>query len=766
MKKFLSLIAVVFLLIQLTSLASDVDIRVVASRDTAINRAGNNLCFDLFVLNPNNDVNEIKFLVTCTINDSIIHALPIPGYFIKSDGTKDTTKWSKVLDTVAINSAHFRYWMGGDPLYFLGKSSNLRMIGTFYIIVGGGIPLHGDFKIKLEQINVTGVGNNSMIVNLSAPSTVSTTLNLGGNTSGDTNSLQLSTQPSKVDRPTHRARVRIAYKSPTISLDKITFDIWPQDLVPINITLDNPIGKVHKISDKIGDHYELSIESAPNQTFPTSSVATLLAEIILNFDPTASGARTIVMNNFKAWDASRQPISVTNALSQTIQLGQAPLDSVKHDSLVLKTEYFIDSIKKEVKVFMSYWGAGWDTLAFNVNLPNGLNLKKVEPALQSMGSEIFGSRVKISSWYPQPTAVANEWHTYATLTLDYGNNTGAQRVVLDNFVAKRRDTNLVIVNQPLLIKFVLGNPADDSTKLKVDYFLTLDNNWFYLDRPNGRGTVSLLWYMDNVVETTGAITFDMDLPYYMDLRQVFPLNLDGSNDVGQNIIIQKINDNDAVKTWRVVYSSKSINDPLLPNPQSKNPRPIMRLVIGYVDLPPWTLTIPVKNIVASGLDGRVINQTKAMDIAIDFLNKVYLPMFRKGDVNKQFGDGVLTQADVDRLIKFLSKEIWPTLYEIWAGDLNYDVKIDAYDLTILQNLIGGPNAVNENNLPNEITITGRLVKFNFTNVKQVEVRVYDYSAQQVECQNYYQGQGQIDLSNLKYGVYFIRINQHIIKVLF
>jgi hypothetical protein len=765
MKKFLSLIAVVFLLTQFTSLASDVDIRVVASRDTAINRAGNNLCFDLFVLNPNNDVNEIKFLVTCTINDSIIHALPIPGYFIKSDGTQDPTKWSKVLDTVAINSAHFRYWMGGDPLYFLGKSSNLRMIGTFYIKVGGGIPVHGDFKIKLEQINVTGVGNNSMIVNLSAPSTVSTTLNLGGNTSGDTNSLQLSTQPYTIDRPIHQARVRIAYKSPTISLDKITFDVWPQDLVPINIILNNPTGKVPKISNKIGDHYELSIQSAPNQTFPTSAIETLLAEIVLNFNPSASGARTIVMNNFKAWDASGQPISVTNALSQTLQLGQAlPLTP---DTLLLNATGSINRLNEEVKIDLSYSGRGWDTISFDYNLPNGFNFKGFDSKLTGLVSVINGSRITISINNQTITTPPNTWFQVFTVIFSYDKNiTGLRTLTLDNIIAKQGNTALVVPTQPLSVNLDFGAKPPDTTKLVVNYSLFLDNNWFYLNRPLGLGTISLLWYMDNVVETTGAITFDMDLPYYMDLQQVVPLNTDGTNDVGQNIIIQKINDNGPVKTWRVVYSSKSINDPLLPNPQSKNPRPIMRLVIGFVDLPPWTLTIPVKNIVASGLDGRVINQTKSMDIAIDFLNKVYLPMFRKGDVNKQFGDGALTQADVDRLIKFLSKEIWPTLYEIWAGDLNYDVKIDAYDLTILQNLIGRPNTVEENNFPNEITVTGRLVSFNFPDDARIDFGVYDHLGRQIKHSSYSNSSGQVDLSDLNGGMYFIRVNKKVIKVLF
>ena len=766
MKKFLSLIAVVFLLIQLTSLASDVDIRVVASRDTAINRAGSNLCFDLFVLNPNNDVNEIKFLVTCTINDSIIHALPTPGYLIKSDGTQDSTKWSKILDTVAINSARFRYYMAEDPSLYLGKSSNLRMIGTFYIKVGGGIPLRGEFKIKLEQISVTGVGNNSTIVNLSAPSAVSTTLDLGGNAPGDTNSLQLSTQLPTVDRPIHQARVRIAYKSPTISLDKITFDVWPQDLVPINIILDNPTGKVRKISNKIGDHYELSIESAPNLTFPTSAVATLLAEIVLNFDPSASGSRTIVMNNFKAWDASGQPISVTNSLSQTLQLGQ--VSPPTKDTLLLNATGSIDRLNQEVRIDFSYSGSTWDTISFDSNLPDGFKFRGFDQELTGLTSNVAGSRITISVNNGTVTTPPNAWFQIFTVIFSYDKNiTGTRTVVLDNIIAKKGNVALVVPAQPILVSFDFGTkPPPDTTKLVVNYGLFLDNNWFYLDRPNGRGTISLLWYMDNIQETTGGINFDIDLPYYMNLQQVIPLKNNGSEDLGRDIGIQEINNNGAVKTYRVIYSSKNIvDDPLSPNPGSNNPAPIMKLIIGFTDLPAGTLTIPVNNIVASGLDGRVINQTKAMSIPIDFLNWIYLTMFMKGDVNTQFGDGQLTQADPKRLIQLMLTRVY-TLYEAWASDMNKDIKVDVYDLTILQNLVGWTNVVDMGNPHNEITMTGRLVSFNFPDDSQIDFAVYDYLGRQIKHLSYGNPQGQVDLSDLNGGMYFIRVNKKVIKVLF
>lgn len=768
MKKFLSLIAVVFLLIQLTSLASDVDIQVVASRDTAINRAGNNLCFDLFVLNPNNDVNEIKFLVTCTINDSIIHALPIPGYLIKSDGTQDLTKWSKILDTVAINSAHFRYYMAEDPSLYLGKSSNLRMIGTFYIKVGGGIPLHGDFKIKLEQISATGIGNNSMIVNLSTPSTVSTILDLGGNAPGDTNSLQLSTQLPTVDRPIHQARVRIAYKSPIISLDKITFDVSPQDLVPINIILDNPTGKVRKISNKIGDHYELSIESAPNLTFPTSAVATILAEIVFNFDSSASGTRTIVMNNFQAWDASGQRISVTNALSQTLQLGQAPPPPPPtRDTLLLNATGSIDRLNEEVRIDLSYSGNAWDTLSFDSSLPDGFRLKGLDPKLTGLVSEVNGSRITISVNNGTVTTPPNAWYQIFTVIFSYDKTvTGTRTLVLDNITAKKGNVALVVPTQPLLVTMEFGTkPPPDTTKLVVNYGLFPDNNWFYLDRPNGRGTISFLWYMDNIVETTGGINFDIDLPYYMNLQQVIPLNIDGSLDAGQDIGIQEIYNNGSIRTFRVVYSAKNIGNPLLPNPKSNNPRPIMKLVIGFTDLPPYTLTIPVNNIVASGLDGRVINQTKSMNISIDFLNWIYLPRFIKGDVNTQFGDGQLTQADPKRLIQLMLTRVY-TLYEAWASDMNSDGKVDVYDLTILQNLVGWTAVVEIGNLHNEITIAGRLVSFNFPDDSPIDFGVYDYLGRQIKHLSYSNQSGQVDLSDLSGGMYFIRVNKKVIKVLF
>jgi len=766
MKKFLSLIAVVFLLIQLTSLASDVDIQVLASRDTAINRAGNNLCFDLFVLNPNNDVNEIKFLVTCTINDSIIHALPIPGYLIKSDGTQDPTKWSDTLDVVAINSRYFRYWMGPNPANFLGKSSNLRMIGTFYIMVGGGIPQHGQFKIQLSQISVTGVDNNARIVNLSAPSAVSTILDLGGNAPGDTNALQLSTQLPTVDRPIHQARVRIAYKSPTISLDKITFDVWPQDLVPINIVLDNPTGKVRKISNKIGDHYELSIESAPNLTFPTSAVATLLAEIVLNFDPTASGDRTIVMNNFKAWDASGQPISVTNALSQTLKLGQVAPPT--RDTLLLNATGTINRLDEEVRVDLNYSGGEWDTLSFDSNLPDGFRLKGLDLKLTGLVSTINGSRITISANNSTITTPPGAWFQILTVIFSYDKNiTGSRTLVLDNITAKKGNTALVVPTQPINVYFDFGTkPPPDTTNLIVNYGLFLDNNWFYLDRPNGRGTVSLLWYMDNIVETTGGINFDIDLPYYMDLQQIIPLKNNGSEDLGRDIGIQEINNNGYIKTYRVVYSSKNIiDDPLSPNPNSNNPAPIMKLVIGFTDLPAGTLIIPVNNIVASGLDGRVINQTKAMSISIDFLNWIYLPRFIKGDVNTQFGDGQLTQADPKRLIQLMLTRIY-TLYEFWASDMNGDGKVDVYDLTILQNLVGWTNIFEEDNPVNEITVVGRLVSFNFPDDSPVNLRVYDYLGRQIKHLSCSHSSGQVDLSNLPGGMYFIRVNKKTIQVLF
>lgn len=771
MKKFLSLIAVVFLLIQLTSLASDVNIQVVASRDTAINRAGNNLCFDLFVLNPNNDVNEIKFLVTCTINDSIIHALPIPGYLIKSDGTQDPTKWSDTLDAVAINSTHFRYWMGSNPANFLGKSSNLRMIGTFYIIVGGGIPQHGQFKIQLSQISVTGVDdNNNRIVNLSAPSAVSTTLDLGGNAPGDTNALQLSTLPPTVNRPIHQARVRIAYNSPAVSVRKITFDVLPEDLVPIDIILDNPTGKVHNISEKIGNHYELSIESSPNQTFPTSTVPTLLAEIVLNFDPTASGDRTIVMTNFQAWDASYQPITVTRTLSQVIHLGEAPPPPPPtRDTLLLNATGSINRLNEEVRIDLSYSGSGWDTISFDSNLPAGFRLNEnYDPKLTGLDVWVDGSRITISANNQTITTPPGAWFQIFTLVFSYDKNiTGSRTLVWNNIIAKKGDITLVVPTQPLVVNLDFGTPPPppDTTKLAVYYGLFPDNNWFDLRRDEGRGTISLLWYMDNIVETTGGINFDLDLPYYMNLQQVIPLNIDGSQNAGQDVGIQEIANNGSIRTYRVVYSAKNIGSPLLPNPQSNNPRPIMKLVIGFTDLPAGILTIPVNNIVASGLDGRIINQTKAMNISIDFLNWIYLPRFIKGDVNTQFGDGQLTQTDVKRMIQLMLTRIY-TLYEFWASDMNGDGKVDVYDLTILQNLVGWTDVVEAGNSTNEITVAGRLISFNFPDDSRIDFGVYDYIGRQIKHSSYSNPQGQVDLSELPGGMYFIRINKKTKPVLF
>ncbi len=718
----------------------------------AVNRSGPNLWINVNMANSML-VDSIKFKVLTTTSSGPIKTIIVPARPVKANDSTDLTKWT--IDTTRLSDSVSRFLMiASNQSNYFSKSSSSRKIMEFFPYFKENIPLYGTITVKFYEMTVVAVNENGTLSKISLPD-VSITINLGVKPPDENDSLQLRTEAGNVNRQMNEARIKLFYKSNLYSFGHLSFKVYPSDLTVKSVEFVNSAGKKYTLL-KVGDSYQLDINNS--QGFPPTKTELLLAEIILGFNADASGTRNIVLNTFQAWDLANQPLKVSGNLSQLINLGDKPPQPP--DSLYLKAVANVDSIKKEANVNLFYSGTGWDTLTFNLTLPPGIELKKTELSSSLMTLTILGSRIKIVSKTPWPNVQKNVWANFLNLTFGYSKVEGKQTLVLDKIIAKRGQLALVVPTQPLIVNFDLGSGPPDTAEVTSKYFLFRDNAWFYLDRPNGQGSFSFVWMMDNLSEATAGISFDIELPYYMRLQKVVAF------DAGKNVNIQTIADYQVSKVYHVTYSANDKNNSLLPNSPNVNPRAIMGLTIDYVDLPPYLQVIPIRNIVAYRLDGQVINQTKVMKLEIDWLNEIYLGIFKKGDPNPQFGDLKFNQADLDLLRKIINGRVIPTLYQAWACDMDGSGVVDYWDEVIWRSLYDSPNSVKEAFPEGELVLKEGWLKFDFPSLNQVDLEVYDYYGRQIRHLNFSSGQGQVDLTDLKTGIYFVKVNRQIIKVLF
>ena len=154
MKRFFSLILVVFLLSQAISIAQQFRCELRPGAYT-INRLEGIIWIDVDVANDF-VVKEINFNDTITYNNSVIGANAIPAFCPKDDGSKDTNKYTRATP-LSLNSDRFRYWMPEDPSLYLPVSANTRRIMKFYVKFVDQIPQYGEIKINFNNFSVIGV---------------------------------------------------------------------------------------------------------------------------------------------------------------------------------------------------------------------------------------------------------------------------------------------------------------------------------------------------------------------------------------------------------------------------------------------------------------------------------------------------------------------------------------------------------------------------------------------------------------------------------
>ncbi len=754
MKRFFSLILVVFLLSQAISIAQQFRCELRPGAYT-INRLEGIIWIDVDVANDF-VVKEINFNDTITYNNSVIGANAIPAFCPKDDGSKDTNKYTRATP-LSLNSDRFRYWMPEDPSLYLPVSANTRRIMKFYVKFVDQIPQYGEIKINFNNFSVIGV-NNSATFALTTPTQSEIIINLGVKPPDENDSLIIRVEAGTVNRQTNEAKIKLFYKSKIFSFNKLSFQLFPSDLNIKSIALTDSIGRSWGLN-RVGNYYEVNIANTDDKGFPPSADAAL-AEIIFGFDPAASGTRTIVLNNFQALDLANQPLKITGNLSQVIDLGQGQPPIITKDSIWLNSFVFVDSAKSEVRVNLSYWGKGWDTLAFNLNLPQGINLKSVNPALLSMNSAINGSRITISSRYLMMDAPMNQWHNALDLVFSYNGASGIKRLVLSNITAQRDDTTLVVANQPLIVDIDLGG-NEDTTGLVVKYFLTQPQTWFHLDsRPADKGWLELYLDMDNVVETTDAINFRVVLPPNMAVKNISPVDLNGNPD-NKMVDINFLGETGGKKYYAVVYSS--LSSVLQPNPGSKNPRVIMKLQIEFTDLCPVSETILIDNIVASGLDGRPLVANKKTSWLIDF-NPIFRQYFVKGDLDLNFGNLRKTIDDWRIMKDIIDKKIIPTCYQRWAADMNNDGDVNSLDLTILENQLF-TDVSDSQAKRSQWQFDGQTINYQLVDEYQAELEVYNCLGQLIDKQESCKLSGQFYLTKLPDGFYLIKFNKQVGKII-
>jgi hypothetical protein len=512
---------------------------------------------------------------------------------------------------------------------------------------------------------------------------------------------------------------------------------------------DGRDGQLLKTSSNNGrDYYTLVITSSITP-YPISTVYETLADIVLTLPSEAFGLRQISINGLALTDGVGVALKSEQNFSLTVDLGDSLPPLPDKDSLFLRADYLAG--ENEARINLTYAGKGWDELNFNLSLPAGTYLKRIEPGLLSMEAAVNGNQVKISSRYLLPDARPGEWHHLAAIIIGYDQNiSGQKQLILSDISASRNDTVLV-VDSRLVITLDFGGGGDGAT---VKYFLSPSHYYISLSRPGTRGTLELFWGMDNLIETTAGINCLIYLPTFMDVAEVVALDDNGQIDQTKKINFNLLSQGE-MKQYALVYSTTG-NNVLLPNARSNNPRQIMRLRFYFSDLCPNGTFVLIDDIVASGLDGRRLDETRSMNWRVDVLKFFNGGSFQAGDLDLNFGNEHLDARDLQTLIDIIDGKIKPTCYQLWAADMNGDGVIDSHDVTILSYKI--TTAV-EDRPPDStepadsVYVCGYYLYYRIASANWA-LSIYDYMGRPVMEEIGRTGQGSVNLEDLKNGLYF------------
>lgn len=717
-----------------------------------VNRVDSIVWLDISVANSE-IVKEIIFDFSLEFVDANGIAHVIPARPVLANGETDISKWTQVA------GSQLKYWMDPNkPNDFLPRSEVSRKIMEFFIKFDTEIPIYGAMIVRFNNFRILGVDGGNTI-NLTGPSEVSIRIEFGQRPPDERPDSVKINFSSVLNKPAGELKLNLAYLS-KYSLGRAVFNLGvPSDLLAPILTwppADGRDGQLQKISSDNGrDNYALVITSTASP-YPISTGYETLADIVLLIPSEAYGLKQITINGLALTDGVGVALKSEQNFSLTVNLGDSLPPPRTKDSLFLDAIYLIDSVNHEVRVNVAYWGASWDTLSFDLNLPSGIVLSKVEPGLLSMSAEVIGSHVVVNSRYLLPKTRPNDWHHTFSLIFKYDNARGIKRVIIYNTAAQREDTTIVVANSLLIVDIDFGT-SEDTSGVIVKYFLATPTDWFFLDsRPADNGRLKLLLMMDNVVETTDVLQFRVVLPSTMSLSKIIPLDLNGRPD-SKLIDINFLYERDGKNYYAVLYSS--LSSVLLPNYASRNPRAIMELEIEFSDICPGITAITVDNIVASGLDGRPLSATKKISLPLNFDQIFQSGLFKRGDIDLNFGNFKLEIADWHIGRKILDKEIIPTCYQRWALDLDSNGVLDAHDLSILESkLFTGV----EDRPPGDLEPADSVYTCGYYLYYRIfsanwELLIYDYMGRPITETTGKIGEGSVNLENLKNGLYFYRL---------
>lgn len=761
MKKVFLTVLVLIVMLSVDVFAQQAEITLTNGIANRTGDIGPHLKFD-FNLKNNFLVDTIKFKISVTALHSRLKAKMIPARPVLSDGfSLDSNKWT--MDTSRISDTVSNFLIvANQPVNYWARSEVSRKIMENFVALEA-LPNYDTITVTLSDIVINGVNDNSGNVTVTLPP--ATIVFYLGNEPPDVKTDSVLVRlTSQIERQNNLAKLFLDFKT-KFNVSKLIFTlIVPTDLTDPVISLAQPQAGRQAVVEKAGtidnrDYYVVTLMAATDAAYgPSLDQYSALAEIDLRLPSSGSGLRQVQAMNFLAWGLADESLKTGPDWLFNLDLGQPPTPK----DFAYAVDFSVDRQKQEAYLDFSYISNfGFDEVTFDFILPDKVYLK-VPTAIEFFGStgsyeliDVGNNTFAVKISLTNPLGPSLNATKFMRITLGFAPEVVGRQELIFGGVRVKRDGVELKVDGPisLMVDFRQNDPA-----LLVKYFLTKAANWITPVtqlRRAGQGTMEWLWFMNNIVETTGGITFDVQLPYYMTLKQVIPLTTDFQTDNNVNITIQKVGEVSSLSTYHVVYSVVDIGQPLLPNPQSLNPRAIMKLVIEFTDLPPWGMDFWVRNIIASGLDGRVLNQTKAMFISINFLTEVYW-QFLKGDVSQQFGDGQLTKLDVEVLIKILSGEIRPTLYQIWAADLNNDGFINIYDLTILQNLVG-ISAVTDLTANGQWQLKDKVLEYRL-DADWVQLSIYDCLGNLIDNKWSTGSTGQFNLEQLPVGVYLFKLN--------
>lgn len=323
--------------------------------------------------------------------------------------------------------------------------------------------------------------------------------------------------------------------------------------------------------------------------------------------------------------------------------------------------------------------------------------------------------------------------------------------VIDNIEV--RDHDKQIINATKELRQVVDSKKSTETDA-VKFSLAWTANGLSVADYNSskHGNLILDFIMDNTKNDLKLVSFNISMPDYFTIENV-AITI-GAPFQFANVV--QTSSGGGVRNYLVTASAPS-EQPWLPNSELENPKVMMKICFNFTDLPCDIVNFQVSNIIAKNSDDLQVNETLEHEYAYNFISEFY--RFEKGDVDDNFGDGDLDWNDFNLLRDYLNGTFTtPSLYQLWAFDINDDGVIDKKDYDWLFNYLKKKTSVRDE-YDSEVQVypnpsPGVVTVVNSTEAIS-QLLIYDMSGNLVHQQEL-QGSAKLNL-NVASGYYYWRI---------